>query len=85
MPGTFPILYCRGLKSVTRRPDLVSAKEALLEHSHANLFMYACVCFLAVIAELSSCDCPYRPRSLKYSSSGPSRVEFANLCFIFII
>ena len=57
MPGTFPILYCRGLKSLTHRPDLVSVKEVLLAHSHADLFMDACVCFLAVMAE-SSGDSP---------------------------
>lgn len=60
MPGTFPILYCRGLKSMTHRPDLVSARDISLEHSHANLFMDACVCFLAVMAE-SSGDSPYGP------------------------
>lgn len=81
MPGTFPILYCRGLKSMTHRPDLVSAKEVLLEQSHAHLFMNACACFLAVMAESSSCDGPYGPRRLKYSPSGPSPMGFASLCF----
>ena len=57
MPGTFPILYCGGLKSLTHRPDLASVKEVLLAHSHADLFMVACVCFLAVMAE-SSGDSP---------------------------
>lgn len=57
MRGTFPILYCGGLKSLTHGPDLVSVKDVLLAHSHADLFTDACVCFLAVMAE-SSGDSP---------------------------
>lgn len=46
VPGTFPIPYCRALKPLTHRPDLVSVEEVSLEHSHANLFMDPVSAFL---------------------------------------
>lgn len=63
----------------------VFGREVLLEHSHANLFMYVCVCFLAPMTELNSCNRNHMVLKAWNVHHLPLTNTVANPCFIFII